>query len=88
MSDARNGTPAGDMDPEAFRREAHRVADWIADYLAAPERYPVLAQVRPGDLVAALPASAPEHGEPFDAIFAVNGADLSGQSSGFGLLSL
>jgi aromatic-L-amino-acid decarboxylase len=58
------------MDPETFRREAHRVADWIADYLAAPERYPVLARVRPGDLVAALPASAPEDGETFDAIFA------------------
>ena len=30
------------MDPEAFRREAHRIADWIADYFAAPERFPVL----------------------------------------------
>ena len=30
----------GDMDPEAFRREAHRVADWIADYLAGSGRYP------------------------------------------------
>ena len=60
----------GDMDAEAFRREAHRVADWIADYLAAPERYPVLARVRPRDLVDRLPQEAPENGEPFDAIFA------------------
>ena len=58
------------MDPEAFRREAHRVADWIADYLAAPERYPVLARVRPGELAAALPSAAPDSGEAFDAIFA------------------
>ena len=57
------------MDPEAFRREAHRVADWIADYLAAPERYPVLSRVRPGDIRNALPAEAPARGEPFDAIF-------------------
>jgi aromatic-L-amino-acid decarboxylase len=60
----------GDMDPEAFRKEAHRVADWIADYLAAPDRFPVLSQVRPGEIRQALPADAPEHGESFDDIFA------------------
>ena len=58
------------MDPEIFRREAHRVADWIADYLAGSERYPVLAQVRPGDIANALPRQAPAAGESFDAIFA------------------
>src|SRR5688500_14030243 len=58
-----------DMDPEAFRKEAHRIADWIADYFAAPDRYPVLSRVRPGEIRAALPVSAPEHGESFDAIF-------------------
>jgi aromatic-L-amino-acid/L-tryptophan decarboxylase len=60
----------GDMDPEAFRREAHRIADWIADYFASPERFPVLAQVQPGDVRNALPASAPERAETFDAILA------------------
>jgi aromatic-L-amino-acid/L-tryptophan decarboxylase len=59
----------GDMDPEAFRREAHRIADWIADYFAAPERYPVLSRVQPGEIASALPPAAPETGEPFDAIF-------------------
>ena len=63
-------TQLGDMDPEAFRREAHRVADWIADYLAAPDRFPVLSRVRPGDIQRALPADAPSEGESFDAIFA------------------
>jgi aromatic-L-amino-acid decarboxylase len=57
------------MDPEAFRKEAHRIADWIADYFAAPERYPVLSRVRPGEIRNALPASAPETGEPFEQIF-------------------
>jgi aromatic-L-amino-acid decarboxylase len=61
---------SGDMDPEVFRREAHRVADWIADYLAAPERFPVLSRVRPGEILGALPAAAPETGERFDAILA------------------
>jgi aromatic-L-amino-acid decarboxylase len=58
------------MDPEAFRREAHRIADWIADYLAAPDRFPVLSSVRPGDIRRALPSHAPETGESFDDIFA------------------
>jgi aromatic-L-amino-acid decarboxylase len=58
----------GDMDPEAFRREARRLADWIADYLADPGRYPVLSRVRPDEIRSALPSTAPESGEPFDAI--------------------
>ncbi len=55
---------------EDFRAQAHRVADWIADYLEHPERFPVLSQVRPGAIKNGLPAHAPEHGESFDAIFA------------------
>ena len=58
------------MDPEAFRREAHRLVDWIADYLTSPERYAVLSRARPGDIRAALPAAAPDTGEDFGRIFA------------------
>jgi aromatic-L-amino-acid decarboxylase len=57
------------VDPEQFRVHGHALVDWIADYLAHPERYPVLARVVPGQLRDALPDSAPEQGEPFDAIF-------------------
>ncbi len=57
------------MDPEEFRREAHRVVDWIADYLADPAQYPVLSRVTPGSIRAALPDAAPESGESFDRIF-------------------
>jgi aromatic-L-amino-acid decarboxylase len=53
-----------------FRAQAHRLADWIADYLEQPERFPVLSQVRPGAIKDGLPANAPERGESFDAIFA------------------
>jgi aromatic-L-amino-acid decarboxylase len=53
-----------------FRRTAHHVADWIADYLEHPDRYPVLPRVKPGEIRAALPGSAPERGESLDAIFA------------------
>lgn len=58
----------GDMPPDVFRENAYSVADWIADYLAHPERVPVLSRVAPGDVVAALPQAPPEYGEPFDAI--------------------
>ena len=53
----------GDLPPEDFRVQAHAAVDWMADYLAGVEHYPVLARVRPGDLKAALPASAPEEAE-------------------------
>ena len=58
------------MDAETFRRHGHDLVDWIADYLAHPEKYPVLSQIKPGDIVSALPANAPEEGEPFEAIMA------------------
>jgi aromatic-L-amino-acid decarboxylase len=60
----------GDMDAETFRRSAHQVVEWIADYLEHAERYPVLSRVQPGDIRRGLPASAPAEGEPFDRIFA------------------
>jgi len=57
--------PVSDMSPEEFRRYGHRLVDWVADYLAQGERYPVLAQVQPGQIRRALPAEAPEHPEDF-----------------------
>jgi aromatic-L-amino-acid decarboxylase len=53
-----------------FRSTAHRVADWIAEYLERPERYPVLPSVKPGEIRAALPDAAPRRGESFEAILA------------------
>jgi aromatic-L-amino-acid decarboxylase len=58
------------VDAAAFRRHGHELVDWIADYLAQVERYPVLAQVTPGEIAAALPARPPEEPEPFAAIMA------------------
>jgi aromatic-L-amino-acid decarboxylase len=53
-----------------FQKNARFLSDWIASYLADPSRYPVLARVRPGEIREALPARAPEQGEPFERIFA------------------
>ena len=58
------------MDPVEFRRQAHALVDWIATYLEEVERYPVVPRVSPGDVRAALPAQAPEHGEPFEQVLA------------------
>ena len=58
------------MNGEAFRRHGHALVDWIADYLEHPDRYPVLARVKPGEITSALPTHAPEEPEPFDAIMA------------------
>ncbi len=59
-----------DMSPDEFRRHGHEVVDWIANYLENTRDYPVLPRVQPGDLAAALPASAPEQGESMEAILA------------------
>ncbi len=56
------------LDTGAFRRHAHEVADWIADYFENVEQYPVRSQAEPGDLLAALPKSAPEQAEPMGRI--------------------
>jgi aromatic-L-amino-acid decarboxylase len=56
------------MTPDEFRRHGHAVVDWIADYQARVESFPVLSQRKPGEIRAALPPNPPAHGEPFDAL--------------------
>jgi len=58
------------MDTEEFRHHGHIFVDWMADYLAGVEKYPVMAQVKPGEITAKLASSAPEQGEPMEQIFA------------------
>jgi len=66
-------TPAGKtvffhMSPEDFRRHGHEVVDWIADYYSRIESFPVLAQVKPGQIRESLPPEAPTRGEGFTAL--------------------
>jgi aromatic-L-amino-acid decarboxylase len=56
------------MTPDEFRRHGHAVVDWIADYHSRIESFPVLSQVKPGEIRASLPADPPATGESFDAI--------------------
>jgi aromatic-L-amino-acid decarboxylase len=57
------------MSPEEFRRSAYRHADWIAEYLERVRDFRVVPPTQPGDLIAALPETAPEEGEPIEQIF-------------------
>jgi aromatic-L-amino-acid decarboxylase len=56
------------MTPEEFRRCGHAVVDWIADYQSRIESFPVLSQVKPGEIRASLPAHPPARGEAFEAL--------------------
>ena len=56
------------MTPEEFRKHGHAVVDWIANYYARIESYPVLSRAEPGQVRASLPANPPSKGESFDAI--------------------
>jgi aromatic-L-amino-acid decarboxylase len=56
------------MTPDEFRRHGHAVVDWIADYQSRIESFPVLSQVKPGQIRASLPANPPADGETFDAL--------------------
>ena len=58
------------MSPEEFRRQGHAVVDWIADYYSRVESFPVSSRVQPGEIRSKLPTNPPQHGEPFDRIFA------------------
>ena len=49
----------------SFRDDGAAALEWAARYLEHVGDFPVLAQVAPGDVRARLPASPPEHGEPF-----------------------
>jgi aromatic-L-amino-acid decarboxylase len=69
-SSSRQGSapPAGDMSAEDFRRYGYKMVDWIADYFERIEQFPVLSQIKPGDLIAQLPAAPPADGETMDEI--------------------
>lgn len=57
------------MDHETFRRHAHELVDWLADYYRDIESLPVVPSVAPGAIRRSLPIEPPESGEPFEVIW-------------------
>lgn len=57
------------MDKEEFRKYAHQMVDWMADYMDGVGEYPVKSQVKPKEIYNQLPTTAPTAGETMAAIF-------------------
>jgi aromatic-L-amino-acid/L-tryptophan decarboxylase len=69
LSRAPDQGPGPARDPaSALRADGAAALEWAASYLERVGELPVLAQVAPGAIRAALPASAPEEAEPFSAV--------------------
>ena len=52
----------------SFRDDGVLAVDWVASYLERVRELPVLSQVEPGEIRAALPSSPPADPEPFSAV--------------------
>jgi aromatic-L-amino-acid/L-tryptophan decarboxylase len=57
------------MHPDEFRRHAHELVDWMADYLRDVGELPVTPPVAPGDVRRSLSPVPPEEGEAFERLF-------------------
>jgi aromatic-L-amino-acid decarboxylase len=57
------------MQPEEFRRHAHAMVDWMADYLRDVGTLPITPSGPPGEIRRQLPTSAPDEAEPFEQLF-------------------
>ena len=53
------------MTGDDFRRHGYAMIDWIAEYFERIEQFPVLSQVKPGEIRAQLPSQPPFKGESF-----------------------
>lgn len=60
----------GDMPAEEFKKYGYELIDWAANYLENVDSFPVLPNIKPGDVKAQLPTSAPSKTETMDQILA------------------
>jgi aromatic-L-amino-acid/L-tryptophan decarboxylase len=70
FNNAETAGDLGDLPPDVFRKHLHELADWMADYRENIAQQRISPAAKPGAIIAALPASAPETAEPLDQIFA------------------
>lgn len=64
------------MDAQEFRRYGYQLIDWVADYREGLVRRPVMSQVQPGEIRAALPDHPPQHGGRMDQALAALDRDV------------
>jgi len=57
------------MDKEAFRQFGYKFVDWAADYLTDVAKFPVMSQLKPGEIRSQLPENPPQQGESMERIF-------------------
>lgn len=57
-----------DMPIDEFRKHGHELIDWSAKYLENIESYPVLPDIKPGEIKNKLPESLPQNGESMNDI--------------------
>jgi aromatic-L-amino-acid decarboxylase len=58
------------MSRDEFRRSGHEIIDWVSEYMDGVQKYPVLPNVKPGEIKSRLPDHPPEKGEAIEDIFA------------------
>ncbi len=53
------------MTPEEFRKNAHDLVEWMAEYMENVGKYPVKSVVKPGEILSQLPDNPPDEPESF-----------------------
>jgi aromatic-L-amino-acid decarboxylase len=56
------------MTPDEFRKHAHELVEWMADYMENVEKLPVKSQVKPGEIFNKIPDKPPQQSESFDSL--------------------
>ena len=56
------------MNSQDFRKYAHQMADWMADYLEGIEERPVKSLVSPGDIYRRIPDHPPVSSESVESV--------------------
>ena len=68
MKNIYNAKSLSDMPPEEFRKYGYQLIDWITEYLKNGEKYPVLSQIRPGEIKNNIQKNPPQKPEQFSEV--------------------
>jgi aromatic-L-amino-acid/L-tryptophan decarboxylase len=56
------------MKPHEFRKHAHELVEWMADYMETVENFPVKSLIKPGEVFNRIPDMPPMQAESFDSL--------------------